>query len=323
MSSPTPPGPDPADPRPGTGPGDGAGPHTPGSGGAAEPPTCPRHPDRVSYVSCQRCGRPTCPDCQRPAAVGIQCVDCVKEGARTTPTPRTRFGARVADGPPVVTWTILGLCVAVYLGQRLVPGLTRDLSFVGVLAGSEPWRFITSAFVHSPTSLLHIMFNMYILYAFGPTLEASLGRVRFLLVYLLSAVGGSIGVLLLSPLEPGWFVQVVGASGAIFGLLLMYVVLLMRQGQVPTALLVMIGINLALPFFVSGIAWEAHVGGAITGAALGGLLLLTSAPGRTKEATRRRAMFWPGLVGLAAVLLGLGVFRIVQVLGAGAFALTG
>lgn len=164
---------------------------------------------------------------------------------------------------------------------------------------------------------------MYILYAFGPTLEASLGRVRFLLVYLLSAVGGSIGVLLLSPLEPGWFVQVVGASGAIFGLLLMYVVLLMRQGQVPTALLVMIGINLALPFFVSGIAWEAHVGGAITGAALGGLLLLTSAPGRTKEAARRRAMFWPGLVGLAAVLLGLGVFRIVQVLGAGAFALTG
>lgn len=250
-------------------------------------------------------------------------MDCVKEGARSTPTPRTRFGAPAGDRAPVVTWTILGLCVAVYLGQRLIPGLTRDLSFVGVLAGSEPWRFITSAFVHSPTSLLHIVFNMYILYAFGPTLEAALGRVRFVLVYLLSAIGGSIGVLLLSPLEPGWFVQVVGASGAIFGLLLMYVVLLLRQGQVPTALLVMIGINLALPFFVRGIAWEAHIGGAVIGAVLGGLLLLTSAPGRTTEAVRRRALFWPGFAGLAALLLGVGVLRIVQVLGAGAFVLTG
>lgn len=286
-------------------------------------PTCPRHPDRVSYVRCQRCGRPTCPDCQRPAAVGIQCVDCVKEGARTAPTARTRFGAPVSSGTPYVTYGLIGLCVAVYLGQMTVRGLTDRLAFVGVLAGSEPWRFVTSAFVHSPYSLLHILFNMYILWAFGPVLERTLGRLKFLVIYLLCAVGGSLGVLMLTSLARGWYVPVVGASGAIFGLLLLYVVLLFRQGHMPTSLLVMIAINLALPFFVGGIAWQAHVGGALTGAAIGGLLVLTSAPGRTAEAVRRRRLIWPALGATALILVGLSVWRIVQVMGPGAFTLTG
>lgn len=314
----TPPGPPGHTPG---GPGAPGGPDAAGAPGPAAPPTCPRHPDRVSYVSCQRCGRPTCPDCQRPAAVGIQCVDCVKEGARTMATPRTRFGAPVTTSTPYVTYTLIGLCVAVYLGQRTITGLTQELSFVGVLAGSEPWRFITAAFVHSPTSLLHIAFNLYILWAFGPMLERVLGRAKFLVVYLLCALGGSVGVLLLASFQPGWFIQVVGASGAIFGLLGLYVVLTLRQGQAPTSLLVMIGINLALPFFVSGIAWQAHVGGGLTGAALGGLLVLTSAPGRTEEAARRRRLMWPALGATALVLAGLAVMRIMQVMGPAAFTL--
>src|SRR5690606_32165537 len=128
-----------------------------------------------------------------------------------------------------------------------------------------------------------------------------LGRAKFLTTYLLCAVGGSVGVLLLAGAQPGWFVQVVGASGAIFGLLFLYVVLVLRQGHVPTSLLVMIGINMALPFFVGGIAWQAHLGGAVTGAAVGGLLLLTSTPGRSPEAVRRRRLIWPALVGTALV----------------------
>lgn len=286
-------------------------------------PTCPRHPQRVSYVRCQRCGRPVCGDCQRQAAVGIQCVDCVKEGARNAPVPRTRFGApaTTASGPPVVTYALIGLCVLAYVGQRAVPGLTRDLSFIGVLAGAEPWRFLTTAFVHSPSSLLHIAFNMYILYAFGPALEAALGRLKFLVVYLICAIGGSVGVLLLANPDPGWFVQVVGASGAIFGLLFLYVVLVLRSGQSPTTLLVMIGINLALPFFVGGIAWQAHIGGAVTGALIGGLLTLTSAPGRTPEAQRRRRLIWPGLAVLTVVLVGVAVWRLYAVLGPHAFTL--
>lgn len=287
------------------------------------PPVCPRHRDRVSYVSCQRCDRPTCPDCQRPAAVGIQCVDCVKEAGRSTPTPRTRYGAPArADGRPLVTWTLIGLCVAVFLGQVSLSGVTERLSFIGVLAGSEPWRFLTSAFVHSPTQLLHIAFNMYILFAFGPVLEQALGRAKFLTAYLLCAVGGSVGVLLLAPPRPGWFVSVVGASGAIFGLLFLYVVIALRRGQVPTALLVMIGINLALPFFVGGIAWQAHIGGAVTGAAIGGLLTLLAATGRSAQAERRRRLIWPALGGVAVVLVGLAVWRLLAVLGPDAFSLS-
>jgi membrane associated rhomboid family serine protease len=236
------------------------------------------------------------------------------------PTPRTRFGARATPaGTPYVTWGVLGLCVLVFVGQLASPLLTRELSFVGVLAGAEPWRFLTSAFVHSPTSFLHILFNMYVLYAFGPMLEGLLGRAKFLAIYLLCAVGGSVGVLLLSPPDPGWFVQVVGASGAIFGLLLLYVVVSLRSGRSPTPLLVMIGINLALPFFVSNIAWQAHIGGALTGAAIGGLLVLTSAPGRSTEAARRRRWIWPALAALAVLLGAVAVLRLVQVLGPSAF----
>lgn len=308
-------------PEPGPGP-DGPGRDGPAPDGPpAGPPVCPRHPDTVSYISCQRCDRPTCPDCQRPAAVGVQCVDCVREAGRTAPTPRTRFGAPVrTDQRPLVTWTLLGLCIVVYLGQLANPAVTGALAFRGVLAGSEPWRFLTSAFVHSPGSMLHILFNMYILFAFGPVLEQAMGRVKFLTTYLLCAVGGSVGVLLLAPPNPGWFTWVVGASGAIFGLLFLYVVLALRQGSVPGTLLVMIGINLALPFFVSGIAWQAHVGGAVTGAAIGGLLTLTSAPGRSAEAVRRRRFIWPALVGLAVLLAALAAWRILAVMGPGGFA---
>lgn len=287
----------------------------------SEAPTCPRHPDRVSYIKCQRCGRPTCPDCQRPAAVGVQCVDCVREGAKNVPTPTTAYGAPAAKRTPLVTYGLIGLCVLVYLGQRTLPWLTGDLSFVGVLGGSQPWRFVTSAFVHSPTSFLHIFFNMYILYAFGPAFEQVLGHVKFLAVYLICAIGGSLGVLLFASPDPGWYVHVVGASGAIFGLLMMYVVLVFRAGQSPNALLVMIGLNLALPFFVGGIAWQAHVGGAITGLVIGGLLVLTSAKGRTPEAVRRRRLMWPALGVLTVILVALAAWRLVSVLGVAAFSI--
>lgn len=250
-------------------------------------------------------------------------MDCVEQSGRTHPTARTRYGAPAGTAArPYVTWTLLGLCVLVYIGQLATDTVTQSLAFLGVLSLSEPWRFITSAFVHSPSSMLHIVFNMYILFAFGPMLEQTLGRAKFLATYLLCAVGGSAGVLLLTAPDPGWVTWVVGASGAIFGLLFLYVVLALRGGSVPTTLLVMIAINLALPFFVGGIAWQAHIGGAVTGAAIGGLLILTSAPGRSAEAVRRRRLMWPALALVALVLVGLVLWRVLAVLGTAAFSLS-
>jgi membrane associated rhomboid family serine protease len=235
------------------------------------PPVCPRHPERVSYVRCQRCGRPACPECQRPAAVGVQCVDCVREAARTAPVTRTALGGRLRDGRPVVTLAIVALCALSYLLQRVEAGWTARWAFAPFAGEVEPWRFLTAAFLHSPGSLLHILFNMYALWLVGPYLERALGRWRFVALYVLAAIGGQVGVTLLaSPVEGGgWFTAVVGASGAVFGLFGAVLVVLRRLGGDARQILVFLAINAVIGFVLPGIAWQAHLGGLVTGVALG------------------------------------------------------
>lgn len=242
---------------------------------AAEPsadiPVCPRHPDRPSYVRCQRCGRPACPECQRAAAVGFQCIDCVNEIKRSTPAVRSAYGGAISTGRPLATYMLIGLCALVYVLQWLIPGnvVEDQLAFASVYAtpqfgAFEPWRMLTSAFVHSQGFVLHIVLNMYMLWIFGQVLEPVLGRIRFLAVYLLSAVGGSVGFLLLTPVLPPTGVE--GASGAIFGLFGALLVVQSRRGGDTRQLWILIAINGAIGFLVPGIAWQAHLGGLVTGA---------------------------------------------------------
>lgn len=268
-------------------------------------PVCPRHPDRVSYVRCQRCGRPACPECQRPAAVGFQCVDCVRELAAAQAT-RTVYGGRARPGGrPVVTLGLIAACALVYVLQWVIPGdaVFQDLAYANSvpLTAAEPWRMLTSAFLHSQSFILHIVLNMYMLWLFGQALEPVLGRVRFLAVYLLSAVGGSVGFLLLAPGPPA---AVVGASGAIFGLFGgLFVVQRQRGGDV-RQLVVLIVINAVLGFVVSGIAWQAHLGGLITGA-LATTVVAYAPRGRLRTVVQ--------VGGLVAVALVLGVATMVKV----------
>lgn len=273
--------------------------------GASQPPVCPRHPDQISYVRCQRCGRPVCPSCQRPASVGIQCVDCVHEGQRQTPAVRSIFGGRATDGRPMVTMVIIGLCVLIYLGQLFDDRVTTDLMYVPVLGQERPWTFISAAFVHSPSSFMHIAFNMYALWICGQYLEPMLGRARFVALYLLSALGGSVGYEAFAAVtDPGrqgsaWLTPTVGASGAVFGLFAAVVVLNRHLGRETGPMLVMIAINAAIPFFVPGIAWQAHVGGAIVGAICAGVI--AALRGRGSQAQ------WAGLGAVFVVLVGLAV----------------
>jgi len=273
-------------------------------------PFCPRHPDRESYVRCQRCGRPTCPECQRPAAVGVQCVDCVKEQAKTVRSAQTVFGGR-AGNPGWVTKSLIGICVVVYLGQLVQPGLTNQLEFGPAIGWSEPWRALSAAFLHSPSTPLHIAFNMLVLWQIGPYLESLLGRVRFLMLYLVSAVGGSAGVVLLASAPPedatsaaigqayqGWFTGVVGASGAVFGLFAALLVLNRHLGRSTAGIGLTIVINGAFGFIFPGIAWQAHLGGFVTGLACAGAIALVSAPGR-----RRLAI--PAMVGVLVLVVGV------------------
>mgnify|MGYP007004588835 CR=1 FL=1 len=94
-----------------------------GTGATPETPTCPRHPDRVSYIRCQRCHRPVCPECQRSAAVGVQCVDCVRQGSKGDRPQRTVFGGRAGSGAdaPRLTIAIIAICVLVWIGELLSP----------------------------------------------------------------------------------------------------------------------------------------------------------------------------------------------------------
>jgi len=275
---------------------------------------CPRHPEREAYVRCQRCGRPACPECQRPAAVGIQCVDCVREAARSAPTAATLLGGRASADPSWASKVIIGICVVLFVLQTYVfPALTVDLSFVPSIAATEPWRFITSAFLHSPGSLLHIGFNMLCLWQIGPYLESLLGRARFLALYLVSAVGGSVGYLLLAaaPSAPGsvapfwagsWDAQAVGASGAVFGLFGALLVLNRHLGRSTAGIGFTIVVNGVLGFVVPGIAWQAHLGGLLTGAACAGLFAWL-------RSSSRRRWQWPALAGVVVVLVVLTLVR--------------
>ena len=241
---------------------------------AAGPPVCPRHPDRVAYVRCQRCGRPTCPECQRPAAVGIHCVDCVRAAARTAPQRRTVFGAPVREGGPVVTYTVLGLTVVSYLLQLFLGDRWTDLLiFWPAGAEAEPYRFVTSALLHATGGtfgLTHILFNMYALWMLGPSLEQAFGRLRYLALYVLSVVGGRVLVLLVaSPTDLSWRTGVLGASGGIFGLFGAVLVAQRRIGGDLRGIAVILGLILAITFLVPGISWQGHVGGLVTGIALG------------------------------------------------------
>jgi membrane associated rhomboid family serine protease len=275
----------------------------------AEAPVCPRHPDRVAYVRCQRCGRPACPECQRPAAVGVQCVDCVQEAKRTAPRVRTVFGgsadSAAVNGRPVVTLTIIGVCVVSWLLQLVTAGAWTHLLWFWPWGGAiEPYRFLTASFLHS-TSPLHILFNMYALWITGQFLEPLLGRLRFGVLCLLSAIGGSVGVLLLAgdpATSAAWQIPVVGASGMVFGLFGAMLPVMRRLGRSMGQVLVLLAINGAIGFFVPNISWQAHLGGLVTGA-------LVAAAYAYAPKDHRATVAWVVPLAGIALLAGLAVMR--------------
>ena len=267
------------------------------------PPTCPRHPGRVSYVRCQRCGRPTCPECAVPAAVGVQCVDCVRETQQAAAVPRTALGAPVRTGRPIVTLTIIALCALSFLLQQVLgwSDWTSRWAFAPFIAESEPWRFVTGAFQHS--TFLHIAFNLYALWIVGPYLERMLGRWRYAALFLLSAIGGHVAILLFAdPTSLSWVTPTVGASGAVFGMFGAVLLVLRRMGQEARGMLVIIGLNFVIGFVVPNISWEGHLGGLVTGTILGAAYVFA-------PPAHRRTVGVLATVGMAVVLVGLAMAR--------------
>jgi membrane associated rhomboid family serine protease len=243
-------------------------------------PACYRHPARVTYVRCARCERPICPECMHEASVGHQCPECVAQGRRDRRPAQTTFGGRATDRAYVTTTLVVVNCLVALLaaisagpsalfggGMGGLMGADTPLHRAGALVGfwvadGEYYRLVSSMFLHY--GLLHLAMNMWALWVLGRLLETTLGPMRFLALYALSGLGGSVAVYLFG--SPS--TATAGASGAIFGLFAALFVILRRMGRDASSVVPILLINLVITFTVPGISIAGHLGGLVTGAAV-------------------------------------------------------
>jgi membrane associated rhomboid family serine protease len=269
---------------------------------------CYRHPDREAYISCQRCGRLICPECMNDASVGFQCPSCIAEGAKTVRSTRTMAGGAVPAREGRVSMVIIGLNVLVFVLTDVlrISGVTEAGSMIAASVRGEDgtvypgvaadgyWRLVSSAFLHA--GVLHLALNMYALYLFGPFVERALGTWRFIAAYLTTAVVASAFVYVLA--DPRTYT--VGASGAVFGLFAMALLLLLRARQDVTSLLVLLAIN-AVISTTGNISWQGHLGGFVGGLVLGAAFAYAPRSHRQLVQALAFGALWAGVV--AAVVL--------------------
>ncbi|WP_210651006.1 rhomboid family intramembrane serine protease [Nocardioides sp. SYSU D00065] len=297
-------------------------------------PTCYRHPDRETWIRCQRCDRPICPDCMRDAAVGFQCPECVKEANKGSRQNRALYGGERSADPRLTTYVLMGISAVVWLavtlggsGSRLAdllsltpggrcelldgsgryyPGVVEQAACAtlpgagwheGVASGAW-WQMVTSMFTH--VDLWHLALNLMAIYILGPALEGIMGRVRFLMVYLVGGLAGSVLVLWLSDSQG----STLGASGALYAILGGLLVTF-RKARLDTQWLMQ---NLALGVVITVvgwryISWQGHLGGLLGGMAVAAIIAYA-------PKSRRSAVQWGGVGLVTAVLVGLSLVRV-------------
>lgn len=200
--------------------------------------------------------------------------------------------------------TLIGINVAVFLLEFLTPLIRELLIFWPAVGWIQPYRSITTGFLHG--GVMHLALNMYALWLIGPFLEHLLGRWRFLSLYFLSLFGGTIAVVLFaSPGELSWRIGVVGASGAVFGLFGAVFLVLRHLGRDSTQIFTVIGLNVVFSFVVPGISWQAHLGGLLIGALLA--LIFTRLP---KQHQLLGGVASVVLIGVALLVTYFGIYLI-------------
>jgi membrane associated rhomboid family serine protease len=210
------------------------------------------------------------------ASVGSHCVECAR-AARPDVKTRARYWS--ARQPTLVTYTLIAINLALFAWVALGDtrsltgtGLTErqvDLVLFGPLVEEGEWyRLLTSGFVHF--GIIHLAFNMLLLFQLGQLLEPEIGRIRFALLYFAALLAGSAGVLLLDPNAPTG-----GASGAVFGLMGAAFIGLRNRGVNPmtTGLGTTLLLNLLLTFSIANISIGGHIGGLLGGAVAGWVVL--------------------------------------------------
>jgi membrane associated rhomboid family serine protease len=234
----------------------------------------------------------------------------VQEGNRSVRQPHAVFGGRAASGA-MVTWVLVGLNLVLWVVELARASIGYDWAMLGQafydgrlqgVAQGQYYRLITSAFMPPPglggSGILDIAFNMWALILVGPALERLLGHVRYLTIYLVSALGGGVMFYLIGPSNQ----FALGASGAIFGLFGAWFVVARRLRLDSRQIVFLIVINLIFGFVVPNIAWQDHLGGILAGG------LLTAAYAYAPR--NQRTLFQIGAtVMLLAVLVVAVIFR--------------
>jgi membrane associated rhomboid family serine protease len=202
-------------------------------------------------------------------SVGMRCPECASQ---RTPVRQVSFGG-FSRGAEPATYVLIGLNVLAFVAELVAGGgagtlegggrLIRDggLNAFAIDVGGEWWRIVTSGFLHAGP--LHLLLNMFALYILGSLLEPAVGTARFVGIYLVSLLAGSLGALVLDPLE-----LTVGASGAVFGLMAAAFVMARRRGleDLASQIGIYVLINLVFTFSVPNISVGGHVGGLVGGA---------------------------------------------------------
>ena len=292
---------------------------------------CYRHPDRETGLACSECGRPICADCATFAPVGIRCPD--HAGTRRGPTKRIKPptvqrapGVALATGDAPVTKALIGINLAIYLitcvqggginspggallNRLVLVGSRAELQFLAAVGRIPPgavptgdlthhhewYRLVTAMFLHA--SIIHIGFNMYVLWVIGTPVEQYLGKVRYLGLYFISGLAGAAGALMQAP-----YGTTLGASGAIFGILGAMMVLEWQvTGRLAGQAAGLVAINLGLSFVIPNISWGGHVGGLI-----GGILIMFAYGhwGGRRSRAQYGQLSLGGVLGL--ILVGVG-----------------
>jgi membrane associated rhomboid family serine protease len=246
------------------------------------------------------------------ASVGFQCPECVREGARTQRPVRTAFGGGQEGAAGVVTISLIVINVLVFIAAVISSGSAKSVAgggLGGLLGGSTPlhyWGALVT-YGYKPVDETHIQFagggladgefhllmNMWALWVLGRPLEAALGRSRFLALYMVAGLGGSVVTYLLA--DPGSLTA--GASGAIYGLFGALIVVLRKMRRSIAGVVPVLVINLVLTFSVPGISVTGHLGGLVTGALV--------AAGLAYPPQKHRTLLQVAALGTIVVLLGV------------------
>ncbi|MDQ1556403.1 MAG: hypothetical protein QOI02_1405 [Actinomycetota bacterium] len=274
---------------------------------------CYRHPDRLSFVLCERCGRTICLECQRHVDGRVLCPDDATEARPVIPTRAKRFAnrnrrrvrtlaARVPTDKPVVTYTIIGVIVVLWVVDLFWNGaIQKSLWYIPNTESVRPWTVVTSMFANSggTTGLLSVLSNAFTIFVVGTQLERAYGHRNFLYLYLISGLSASLFAVL--------FMGIVFSAGpAVMGLLGAYLLVMRRARASLLWVYFFIAVNLALVLLFPQrvFLWQGTVGALLAGLAVGYVYLFEGSNQRARQLRR-------GLVTAGVVLLFFAIAKAV------------